>query len=89
MGFDSQYESKVEGYKRELSGIVGLLKKALAKSEYNVEHEALVGSICMRDLDLTSHDHQTRYTEATQQLASHSTLIRESTRTIETTIGVA
>jgi vesicle transport through interaction with t-SNAREs protein 1 len=89
MEFDPKREAKVEGYKRELNSIEGLLRKSVAKAEHADDRESLLGGVRMRDLDLTSRDHQDRYADTTQKLASHSELIRESTRSVEATIGVA
>ena len=90
MEFDDTHEDKVEGYKRELSGLEGLLKKAIAKADYNVEHESLIGgSQLSSDLAVNSKDHQDRYRSTTSQLSSQSSMIRDSLRTTEETIGIA
>lgn len=89
MEIDIKYEDKVESYKKELSGLEGLLKKAISKSDYNVEHDALIGGSNLSDLAVTSKDHQNRYRDTTMQMASQSSMIRDSIRTTEETIGIA
>lgn len=90
MEFDDSHEDKVEGYKKELAGLEGLLKKAIAKSDYNVEHESLIGgSQLSSDLAVNSRDHQDRYRNTTAQMSSQSSMIQDSLRTTEETIGVA
>lgn len=92
MEYDISHEDKVEGYKKELAGLDGLLKKAISKSNYNVEHESLIGggsSGISSDLAITSKDHQDRYRDTTAQMASHSSMIQESLRSTEETIGIA
>lgn len=92
MEYDVSKEDKVEGYRGEMKSLEDKLKKAIAKSGYKEEHEALIGGGSggvTSDLATTSKDHQGRYRETTSQMSSQSSMIRDSLRSTEETIHIA
>eukprot|EP00727_Mastigamoeba_balamuthi_P005722 m51a1_g177 putative vesicle transport through interaction with t-snares 1 (233) ;mRNA; f:587963-588971 len=87
-GDDPRLEAKVEGFKRELKSITGLYRKAVAKSDYEVERESLIGGVALHDIDVTSQDHRQRAQEATARLAATGARIDDSMRLAEETAAV-